>query len=196
MTNENIIVEPEQQIYDNDEIAEGVVESDELLSPGQLAKFLAISTDKLRYYSNVFKEYLSFSDSTTKGTHRKYTPADVKTLSAIVTMCDDNGLPTKAAKKQLDEVGYAARNTDLTKLANENAKMSEFIVSLTQAVNSMKEANIEAARQVETLRAAYEEKANTMSIEIDNLTKKVEDLTEILKFTNKRKLKKYQKLHD
>lgn len=188
---EEIIVESGQRT--DFEVSEGFIESDELLTPGQLAKYLAISTDKLRYYSNVFKEYLSFSDASQKGTHRKYTPADVRTMSAIVTMCDENGLSTKEAKKQLDEVGYATRNTDLTKLVNENAKMSEFIETLTQTVTALK---AESMQQVESLRTSYENATRDMTLEIDALTQKVNDLTEILMYTNKRKLKKYQKLHE
>lgn len=175
-------------IIDEGEILEGIVvaeDSSSYLTPGKLAKYLGISSDKLRYYSNTFEDFLSFNrGDSDKGTHRKYSPADIKTMSSIVSMCEDQQMSTKEARAQLEKAGYGVSATpEYTKLLNENAKLGEYIKNMLEVIKNDRE---------ETA-ALIVEMNNRNAEEIAALKSEINDLVEIIKATNSRRIKKYMK---
>lgn len=179
----------------SDEPTEGIVEG-EILTTGSLAKFLGVKPEQIRYYAKVFSNYFSFTNAE-EGTHRRYTPQDVKTMSTIVTLCSDQGLSTKEAKKRLDDDGYGATDTTLTKLANSSAKIEDMMGAFTKVLNEIKEVSDERHRQdeakLQAIRDSYEKKTGEMQEQIKELSGRIEDLTELLAAVNRRKIKKYLK---
>lgn len=179
----------------SDEPTEGIVEG-EILTTGSLAKFLGVKPEQIRYYAKVFSNYFSFTNAE-EGTHRRYTPQDVKTMSTIVTLCSDQGLSTKEAKKRLDDDGYGATDTTLTKLANSSAKMEDMMGAFTKVLNEIKEVSEEQHRQdeakLQAIRDSYEKKTGEMQEQIKELSGQIDNLTELLEAVNRRKIKKYLK---
>lgn len=185
---------PDELFGDDNEVAD--------ISPGEMSKYLGIKPDLLRYYSNVFSEFLSFDrDSEDKGSHRKYTPHDLRILLSIVSMCVDKKMKTKDAIKVLKENGYSTpKDIEIVKAQNLNIKLAseinsfkEVLSSLANEIHNMQEAHEE---QIKALNEAHEEQMKAINEsneeQIGNLKAQLDNLTEIIKFTNKRKLKKYE----